>query len=257
MGSISKFVQSSNQYDVDTHDIVIAINELSTLFDVDMRKAVVKRLDYAENLIMDHEVGKYIEILSAGTTGKSFRISDETFYVEKHQKTILAYNKIKELKKDKAFLHPDLIGKHVLRFEARWFEDVPKLLSMPTLTFGMLVEHRVVDKIKQLWADEVLGLNFRHSYASDFDYSTTKAIESSYASLGIQADGGFDVALQKLNRQKQLTAQQKYRLANKLKEINCVNAAETTKTLAEEIIEKVKIAVETPRTLNRMLPYTI
>lgn len=256
-GSISKLMQESNQYDLDTYDIATIINELSYVFNIDASKATVYRLDYAENLIMDHDVGKYIEILSAGSTGKPFRISDESFYVLKHKKKIIAYNKIKDLKNDNVFLHPNLIGKNVLRFEVRWFGDLHKSLNIPELTFGMLKEHKVIKQIKRLWAAEVLSLNFKHAYLANFDYSSPKTLESSLASYGIQARGGFDIVLQDLNRQKNLTAQQKYRHINKLKEINTINACDTTKILADEIKEKVNIAAESYKEIFRMLPYTI
>jgi hypothetical protein len=256
-GSISKMVQKSNQYDVDSYDISDAIKELSCVFNTDMNNAVVKQLDYAENLIMNHEVGKYVDILSHGTTGKPFRISDETFYVEKYQKTVAAYNKTKELKNDKVYIHPDLIGKFVLRLEVRWKKNIHKLLNISALTLGMLTEHKIINKIKELWANEVLSLSFKHQYLTNYNYSTPKTLESSMASHAMQNVGGFDMVLQDLNRQKNLTANQKYRLTNKLKEINEVNAIETTIILAEELKQKVKLVAESYKDIYRMLPYTI
>lgn len=239
-GSIAKYVHSSNQYDVSPDDTIATINSLSHFFKLDFKDAIVNRVDKAHCIILDYPVGEYLSLFRESATSKRFSVSNETVDIRKHDRTLSMYDKNAELKFRNQQIDKNFEGKNLIRLELRLKKNIPRYFKVPSLTFQMLTEPWCINRLNELWANEILNANVCHKYIATVNCRSCKALVQSLASHGVEHLGGLESVMQNIYDDPSLTAGRRYRLTNKLKEIDLGYASNSSKILLDELYDKVR-----------------
>ncbi len=123
--SLCKFVHDNNYSNLTINDTKLAIEEISDHLNLPMKNALVQRVDFGANIILDHPVEAYLPYL--GEYGHFKRLEQVNgLYYKVNNKMSCFYNKIKELKDHRHFVPDYLKDKYLLRYEMRYLKGLNK-----------------------------------------------------------------------------------------------------------------------------------
>ena len=118
-GSLCKYLLGDNFQSMGRGDVQQAVEKLSDELHLPMGRAIVTRLDVAENIITRHPTPVYLNHLGVLTYANRLLQPDSLYYT-KRDETLCFYDKLRE-QRAKGEPIPDLYtGQNVLRYEQRY-----------------------------------------------------------------------------------------------------------------------------------------
>ncbi|MGQ7855807.1 phage/plasmid replication domain-containing protein [Pedobacter sp. WC2501] len=191
-GSLSKFYFGNNQKTMLYDDIVDAIVQLENILRMKLENAIVRRIDLADNLLMESIPCSYYPLLIKGGFLKR-REDDNGLYFRNNNRSILLYDKLVEQKKNKEPIESFLEGKNVLRYEFRMnrSKEIGKRLNLrqPLLT-DVILNYELLVK---LWSKsfDLISKEIDLEIPDDKFFNTPSLFKDYLAIQGIKQCGGF------------------------------------------------------------------
>lgn len=127
-GSLAKYYLNDNIQTLRRHDTARAIDQLSDELHLNVNDALITRLDFAHNFLMDNKPEVYYPYLGESQYFKRYK-QPESLYYQNGNRTKLFYNKLSEAK-SKAVRVPEILSdRHLLRYEIRYSRRLKKQLK--------------------------------------------------------------------------------------------------------------------------------
>ncbi len=163
-GSLSKFHFGNNLLHLNRKTIKEAVNMLSDNINVNMKKAILTRVDYGYNIEVDYSVHEYISSLISFPRLETNRYKDSvTFFTKWASKSLIFYDKIKELKngnKEVFYSIPiEYHNKNILRYEIRLKKNLKQRFNLEQVYLKSLFDDTVQNKLKELWLKDYHKVN--------------------------------------------------------------------------------------------------
>jgi hypothetical protein len=251
-GSIAKFHHGDNTIAMTRRETMEAVEHLSDVLHLDMSQARITRIDVAANLIMQHPTAQYYEVLGGCRYFDRVETSESTLTYRNRNKdtrrTLLFYDKIREVEARGGVIPDVFRGSNLLRYESRWDRRLPRQLREPEITASTLYDTRFFCKVIDLWADAYTKIDKKMSMKVD--------AMSEIKTVGDMVDHVCAIALQRLPpdevRNIIEAAKQRgvfedrnsyYRATRKVKEIAGKAAISETADLVNELDGAIRQAV--------------
>lgn len=203
-GSLAKFYFGNPAQTLTLEDTRSATHQLSTIFGINFSLAHIRRIDFADNLVLDHAPESYFQYL--GDAQYFQRIPHVTsLYYRNKVRELCFYNKIAELKAKNQVIPKGWKKKNVMRYEIRF--------KKPSASFGRtivgkdLLDPSFFSQLGDHWYNRFGKIH--KSIPSDFDLSTIKSPKDFQKALTaslIQKNGGMKWIDELLGQLKQLGA---------------------------------------------------
>lgn len=191
-GSICKFYYGNNLRTLSYNDFVQAILGLDELFGVELERAVVRRVDLAENLLMKFKPESYYPILIKGGFLKR-REDDNGLYFRNKNRTVLLYDKIVKERKGHVFMDANFVSKNVLRYEFRMNRnmEISKRLKVKKAKLLDIINNYslLVDYWRKSF--DLIPKDIELNIPEDSFFHTTSGFRDFLAVHGMKSLGGF------------------------------------------------------------------
>ena len=152
-GSICKSYLNDNFKTLNRQDGPRAIEKLADCLKLPMDKANVSRIDIAQNFIVSQSPESYFAFL--GDCNHYKRLTQpKSLYYKNGMRTKLFYNKIAEGKANGHVIPPIWANKHVLRYEFRFLNRLPKQLNKVRIQAFNLFEEKFYMELIDRWIQE-------------------------------------------------------------------------------------------------------
>ena len=247
-GSFCKWYLGSNMLTMGRGDTERAIIKLSDILHLPMTKAVVTRIDVAENILTRHKPIAYLNHL--GTLKNSTRLLQQSGLYYKYTNGLLCfYDKVREQKTRHNEIPELFKDKNVLRYELRLLKKIPKQMNVPKVNAGMLYDEKFYMTLLRLWRDSFLDIEKINDVSLNFQAMRTKRdLYKMGVRALIQQVGGLNQINEQINEALntgQLTNKQAFDLRKEIKEANALQSDVVVKNeMIEELTKKVKDAVK-------------
>lgn len=151
-GSLAKYFLIDNFHTLTRADCQRAIEKMSDELHLPIDKAIIRRIDLAQNFIMKYEPETYYNYLGQCPHFKRF-IQPNSVYYNNGKKTMIFYNKIAE-GKTKGLIIPEVWhGQHVLRYEMRFEKRLPEQFNMPEINGSTLYAEKFYMELIKRWVE--------------------------------------------------------------------------------------------------------
>lgn len=220
-GSLCKWYLGDNYKTMGRGDTKRAIEKLSDDLHLPMDKAIVTRVDLAQNMIMVHPVDVYFDHLGVLSYAKRLRQPDSLYYSNAGG-CLCFYDKNKE-QKSKHEPVPSLYdGRNVLRYEQRYTRRIANRLNVPEVTGSMLYDESFYIGLLNRWRDAYKSIKKINDCTFNFKIMRTKQdlYKMGVLALVEQAGGQIEMITQIGEAQKRgdLTKKQAYDLRKAVQE---------------------------------------
>ena len=158
-GSLSKFYYGNNLAQLDWNTTKVAIKMLSDNLNVDISKAKLTRVDFGINMNVNNSVHEYISCLISFPRLDAWKFGNDTikFLSKNGQKTLIFYDKIKEIKhssKETFYSIPYKYRKtNILRYEIQLKKNLKKMFELDAVYVNSLFDKVIQDIIANIWFD--------------------------------------------------------------------------------------------------------
>lgn len=148
-GSLAKYYLNDNIQTLRRQDTARAIDQLSDELHLNVNDALITRLDFAHNFLMDNKPEVYYPYLGESQYFKRYK-QPESLYYQNGNRTKLFYNKLSEAKSKAVRVPEILLDRHLLRYEIRYSRRLKKQLKEPEVKAGTLSDEsfyiRLIDR---------------------------------------------------------------------------------------------------------------
>ena len=165
-GSLAKYLLPDNFHTLTRSDTERAIEMLSDELSLPMGKANVNRIDFAQNLIMQHPPETYYPHLGESKHFKKL-MQPNSVYWQNGNRTKLFYNKCAEAKSKRLTVPEIWKGQNILRFETRWLKRLQNRFNMPEVTASTLYDESFYMLVFDKWLEEYQAIIKHHQ--NDFN----------------------------------------------------------------------------------------
>jgi hypothetical protein len=177
-GSLCKLYLGDNFQTLGREDTKKAIEQLSDTLHLPIDKAIVTRLDIAQNFIVKHPVDVYFNHLGELKYSARFPVTKgkviESLYYDQSKGLLIFYNKVKE-QKDKGYVIPKLYqGKNALRYEQRYSQRLASTLNVECVSGSMLYDEAFYINVVNRWRDSYKAINKINDVTLNFGGMKTK-----------------------------------------------------------------------------------
>lgn len=157
-GSLAKYFLPDNLHTLTRSDSKRAIEQLSDELHLPMNESIVKRIDFSENFLMNHNPEFYYKYL--GDCNHYNRLTQErSLYYSNNLRTKLFYNKIAEAKHSRLAI-PEVWGnQNVLRYELRFLGRLPKQFNISEVKAELLSDERFYMNLFDRWHSEYQSID--------------------------------------------------------------------------------------------------
>ena len=221
-GSICKWYLGDNLQTMGRRDTEMAIEKLSDTLHLPMSKAVVTRLDVAQNFCTKYQPQVYFNHL--GILKYSTRLQEPCgVYYSQTGGRLAFYDKTKE-QKNKREPIPELYeGRNVLRYEQRYTQRLAKQFDVSEVTGGLLYDEAFYIGLLNRWRDTYKQIQKINDVVFNFEAMKTKQqlYRMGVLSLIEQAGGQIEMLTQINEAQKrgELTKKQAFDLRATIKDV--------------------------------------
>ena len=159
----------------------------------------VSRFDLAANLIVEHDVAEYVRLMSAPPKTKPVGSGPRSLAYVNTVRQLLAYDKrAKLLDRGLGHLVPEAWrGRHALRFEVRFKQ--PRKEFGRDVTLALLCDRDFWEEAKGRWYRHFRSIPMRAGVWVPPPTPTVPALRDAYAEAGIEATGGPDAAIERID----------------------------------------------------------
>ena len=247
-GSLCKWYLGSNFQTMSRKDTQRAIERLSDTLHLPIDKAIITRIDVAQNLITRYPPDVYFNHL--GLLQYATRLQEPNgIYYSQTGGRLAFYDKCREQKK-KGEDVPELYeGKNVLRYEQRYTRRIARQLNVPEVTGSMLYDEAFYIGMLNRWRDTYKSIQKINDVVYNFENMKTKQQLYRMGVLSIveQAGGQLEFIKQINEAQKrgELTKKQAFDLRATIKDVCQVREGltapnEAIKELDKKVMEAVR-----------------
>lgn len=247
-GSFCKWLLGNNLQTMGCNDVKIGLEKLSDILHLPMSKAIVSRIDIAQNIMLKYPIEEYLSHF--GYCG-NIKPSEQPNGVYYHQKNLsfCLYEKIKE-QKDAKNIIPELFQKqNCMRMELRLKKRLAAILKRGSITGALLYDEAFYFEMVNLWDNYYKSIQKINDVQMNFKTMKTVTDFRRNSLLDwIERNGGQTAAINQVkNAQKrnELTAKQAYDLKKEIETIYNIGNGFTCQS--EAIIEldrKVEDAIK-------------
>jgi len=214
-GSLCKYLLGDNFQTMGRGDTQLAIEKLSDTLHLPMGKAVVTRMDIAQNFIVKHPPQVYLNHL--GALRYANRLQEPSgLYYSLNGGRLCFYDKNKEQKSKREEI-PDLYnGRNVLRYERRYTQRIAAKFGVAEVTGAMLYDEAFYIEALNRWKADYQAIQKINDITLNFQAMKTKQelYKMGILSLTEQAGGQVEM-INQINEAQQrgeLTKKQAYDL---------------------------------------------
>lgn len=214
-GSLCKYLLGDNFQTMGRGDTQRAIEKLSDTLHLPMGKAVVTRMDIAQNFIVKHPPQVYLNHL--GALRYANRLQEPSgLYYSLNGGRLCFYDKNKEQKSKREEI-PDLYnGRNVLRYERRYTQRIAAKFGVAEVTGAMLYDEAFYIEVLNRWKADYQAIQKINDITLNFQAMKTKQelYKMGILSLTEQAGGQVEM-INQINEAQQrgeLTKKQAYDL---------------------------------------------
>ena len=172
-GSLCKWYLGDNYKTMGRGDTERAIEKLSDDLHLPMDKAIVTRVDVAQNMIMVHPVDVYFDHLGVLSYAKRLRQPDSLYYSNAGG-CLCFYDKNKEQKSKSEPVPSFYDGRNVLRYEQRYTRRIASRLNVPEVTGAMLYDESFYIGLLDRWRDAYRSIMKINDCTFNFNAMRTK-----------------------------------------------------------------------------------
>lgn len=211
-GSLCKWYLGNNIQTMTRQDTRQAIEKLSDMIHLPMDKAVITRLDIAQNIITKYPINTYLNHL--GLLRYATRLPmPHGLYYQRGDRQICFYDKLKE-QRGKGEPIPELYnGRNVLRYEQRYMRRLPSYFKVE-VTGAMLYDESFYINAIDRWLAMYEEINKINDVNFNFQAMTTIKDFKNMGLLALIEQMGGEVAfyaqIQEAQQRGELTPKQAY-----------------------------------------------
>lgn len=214
----------------------------------DVRAARVSRFDVAANLDVAAPAAEYVAIAEPPMRMRAVGSGATTVTFRNTRAQVTLYDKVQKIldRKRAHALPPSWEGKNVLRVEARFLK--PRREFGRDVTVGMLCDPAFWAEVADRYEERALAVALRRGSRAVPAPESVPELVDAYAAIGIQASGGTDVAIARINgavRRKDIQRHQGNRQRKKIRELASHQAGDAD--LADEFASRVAEAAASVR----------
>lgn len=183
-GSLAKYFLPDNFHTLTRSDSTRAFIQLSDELHLPVLKAKVRRIDFAQNLLMDYPPETYYPYL--GECRYFLRQPQgKSLYYSNGQKQKVFYNKVAE-GKEKKLIIPDVWNdKNVLRYENRHLNRLTDQFKMPDITASTLTDQDFYMTVFDKWLSDYEAIQKINSI--NFNLDDMKSPKDFWKQLNLMA----------------------------------------------------------------------
>lgn len=247
-GSLCKWYLGNNFNTMNRRDTQMAVEKLSDVLHLPMSKAIITRIDIAQNFIMKYPCDVYLSHL--GTLKQAARIEQpSSLYYQQASSTLCFYDKIKEQKKHHDAIPELFRDRNVLRYEQRYIGRLSKQLEVEEITGALLYDEVFYMGLIDRWQNKYRSINKVNDISLNFEAMGTR---QQFYKMGVVAliekAGGVVAMLDQISEAQKMgkmTKQQAYNIRKAIEAATAEEAAMTTPNEAiAELNKKIKQAVK-------------
>jgi hypothetical protein len=246
-GSLCKWYLGSNFQTMGRQDTERAIEQLSDTLHLPMSKAVVTRLDVAQNLITRYPPDVYFNHL--GLLKYATRLQEPNgIYYSRTGGRLAFYDKNREQKTKREPIPELYEGRNVLRYEQRYTQRIARQLNVSEVTGALLYDEAFYIGILNRWRDTYRAIQKVNDVNLNFEVMKTKQQLYRMGVLSlIKQTGGQLAFIAKINeaqKRGELTKKQAFDLRAIVKDVCQVRNGLTAPNEAiKELNKKIDEAV--------------
>ncbi|MDL2224440.1 hypothetical protein LJB92_03915, partial [Bacteroidales bacterium OttesenSCG-928-M06] len=220
-GSLCKWYLGDNFQTLGRGDVQRAIEKLSDTLHLPMSKAIITRLDVAQNFITKHPSMVYFNHLGVLKYATRLQEPNGLYYCRQAER-LCFYDKNKE-QKAKSEPIPELYrGRNVLRYEQRYTQRLASRFNVPAVTGALLYDEAFYIGVLDRWRDTYKEISKINDITLNFQAMTSKQqlYKMGVLSMVERVGGEVEMIAQINEAQKRgdLTAKQAFDLRQAVKE---------------------------------------
>jgi len=241
-GSLCKYHLGDSFKTLTRYDTREAIERISDNLHLPIHLANVTRIDFAQNIVMEHPENIYYSYLGEAPYYKRVMLNNGVYY-KSGKRTNLFYGKVQEQKLKK---HPIPIyykNKHVLRYESRYTSQLPKQFNLPEITAGLLYNEIFYWELIKRWENEYLSIQKVKSKVNTMKATGSKKQFIEDLALFTILEVGQAPILGKVKEWQAtggITKKQAFELRQYLKQVSNIPAKESSNEFINELTRKIK-----------------
>lgn len=165
-GSLAKYHLKDNFQTLSRREAQDAIEELTSDLNIPIGNSKISRIDFAQNLLLNHEPIHYFHFL--GNCSKYTRSNiGKSLYYSNNLRQMAFYNKLDEAKTKK--IHYPLVweGKNVLRYEIRFLRKLNNQFNRNELKLSSIVEESFYMELFEKWVSEFMKIEKLNPFKID------------------------------------------------------------------------------------------
>lgn len=246
-GSICKYFLKDNIQTIDRKGTMEGFTILSDELHLPVYDAEVKRIDMAENFLMNYEVPYYYDFL--GNARHYNRLTQNNgLYYRNGLREMLFYGKLHE-QKQKGMVIPEMFsGKNMLRYEYRLQSRLCNQLNRPEIITKDLWQESFYMNFQNRWKDEYFKIYKYNLSTLQLNFKNMKTFEKQMWLIAINSIGGEAAFLQMIEQAKQrgefTNKMQVKRYKDKLKSVCSTPLLTYEGDAIAELDKKIKEAVK-------------
>lgn len=242
--SICKYYLGDNFKTLSKGEYKRAIEKISDNLHLPFDLADVTRIDFAQNLIMQHEESLYYSYLGESNHYKRLPQPNGLYY-SNGKRQLLFYGKVHE-QKEKGQPIPELYkNRNVLRFELRFKQRLRQQFNRPEIKAGLLYDEDFYRQLIKQWKNEYFAIQKINSKLNSMEPTgSTKELVENLALYSILEAGQPQVLnlIKQWQETGEIDKHQAQRHRNFIKKLASKQTDEKGNELLNELTRKVKEA---------------
>lgn len=157
-GSLPKYYFGNNLKHLNHKTLKEAIEMFSNDVGINMKKAILTKIDYGYSFELNNPIHEYVDCLSSYPRFKTMRYDDSvTFFTKFASKKLIFYDKLIEMKsKDKnSIIHLPIEynSKKIIRYEISLKTGLRRRFNLDTVKVSSLLKRKVINNIHNRWVN--------------------------------------------------------------------------------------------------------
>lgn len=244
-GSLCKWYLGDNLQTLGRGDTKRAVERLSDTLHLPISQADTTQIDIAQNFIMKHSPQIYYNHLGNSQHYKRL-LQPNSLYYKNGKRTLLFYDKVREVKAKGGAISQLYEGRQVLRYEIRFKSRLREQFKQPEVKALNLYDERFYMGLINRWQDEYKAISKINTIHLNFkDMKTKRELYNAGLATLIAQQGGELALIEQINeafQTGQLTKKQAYDLRQAVKDACQSEVATMESDAIKELNEKVKQA---------------
>ncbi|MBK6782789.1 MAG: hypothetical protein IPG79_02830 [Saprospiraceae bacterium] len=244
-GSLAKYFLPDNFHTLTRSDTARAFEMMADELCLPIQKAKVRRIDFAQNFLMDYKPEAYYPFLGQCRYYERNTLSKSLYYKNTLRHKVF-YNKIAEGKAKRLILPDVWNGQNVLRYEMRFIKRLPKQFNQAEIIACSLTDEKFYMATFDKWLAEYEAINKNHSI--NFNISDMNSPDDFWKQINLMAIKmiGQDKLIQEIEnlRHQNVFKHKEYysKLKKKVKELCKAPEMTSQSDLVAELDRKIKAA---------------